>query len=216
MTTLVLADPAPVSRLQNADDRTRGSVRMKLRDETHHLHIAIERAVDLPARLVSTAAYSSLLTDFFGYYEPLERRLIRAHGLTLAGLDLTSRLKTPLLKRDLAFFAIDDTHDPLPRCQTLPDVTDPADALGCLYVLEGSTLGGQITRRLVAESLGLRRADGIAFFSSYGDHVGRMWREFCGALEVQGAAAPAAERRMIDAAAATFETLRRWLARRDS
>lgn len=48
--------------------------------------------------------------------------------------------------------------------------------LGYFYVLEGSSLGGQILSRLLAQHLGLTPEHGGAYFHSYGSLVGERWR----------------------------------------
>ena len=56
--------------------------------------------------------------------------------------------------------------------------------MGCLYVLEGATLGGVVIRRHPEQKLRLGPDNGAAFFHAYGPDTGRRWREFCGALEL--------------------------------
>jgi heme oxygenase len=79
-------------------------------------------------------------------------------------------------------------------------------------VLEGATLGGQVVRREVGRSLGLGTGTGCSFFGSYGDRVGEMWKEFCGALAAYAARDPSAEEPLVAAAVETFDALDRWLA----
>lgn len=183
-----------------------------LKERTLRLHERIERTVDLPARLDSVGRYAALLARFHGYYAPLEERLAGA-GLAAAGVDLGARCKAELLRADLAALGAGaDAIGALPRCPDLPAVAGAADGLGCLYVLEGATLGGQVARREVERRLGLVPGRGCSFFGSYGERVGPMWREFCRALEGYAAAAPGAADRIVGAACATFAGLDRWVA----
>ena len=126
------------------------------------------------------------------------------------GFDLQARLKTPLLNRDLAWLTA--------RCPVAdaavppaPAVPDFSAAVGCLYVLEGAALGGQIIARHVGDTLGLSPAAGLAFYTSYGADRGRMWRGFRAAAESwadEGAVDPEA---VIEAARSTFGLLDAWL-----
>ena len=50
--------------------------------------------------------------------------------------------------------------------------------LGRMYVMEGSTLGGQYIARHVEETLGIRPGEGNSYFRGYGDATGERWREF--------------------------------------
>ncbi len=62
------------------------------------------------------------------------------------------------------------------RKQTL-DLTNFDFALGCLYVLEGATLGGQVISRHLAK-LGIGPENGGRFFNGYGARTGEMWKSF--------------------------------------
>ena len=102
--------------------------------------------------------------------------------------------------------------DALPRCPALPTIGGIPEALGCLYVMEGATLGGQIIRRQAASRLGLGPSSGCSFFSAYGEQVGPMWRAFRAALADYATGAPGAQARVLDAASDTFARLDLWLA----
>lgn len=187
-----------------------------LRARTKDLHERVERTVDLPARLRSTASYAALLARFLGFYAPLEDRLT---GLATFGprIEPAARLKAHLLVGDLTALGL-STADvlALPRCTSLPALTDASDGLGCMYVLEGATLGGQIVRREVERRFGLAPGRGCAFFGSYGERVGVMWHEFCHVLEGHAATVPGDADRIVAAAVGTFSGLERWLAEGDA
>jgi heme oxygenase len=50
--------------------------------------------------------------------------------------------------------------------------------LGAMYVVEGSTLGGQQIARHVEETLGLNAKHGAAYFFGYGERTAEMWLAF--------------------------------------
>jgi len=92
----------------------------------------------------------------------------------------------------------------------LTPLHDAAEALGSLYVMEGSTLGGRLIRRNVQRCLGSVASTACAYFSGYGAETAMMWQAFLGLLD----AAPAADRQKIgNGAVATFERLGWWLTR---
>lgn len=55
-------------------------------------------------------------------------------------------------------------------------------ALGMLYVLEGSTLGGRIIYSHVKKSLGIDEYSGASYFSGYSDQTGLFWKSFIAEL----------------------------------
>jgi heme oxygenase len=148
-----------------------------LRLRTRAAHERLEATVDLRSLTVSRAGYAETLSVFYGIYAVLEPALWQAVPWTLLGLDAEQRRKLPLLLEDLAALGID--YRSLPLCSEIPDVSSVERALGALYVLEGSTLGGKLIRRELQRGLGLESR----FFSSYGASVGSMWRDFTCALE---------------------------------
>lgn len=183
----------------------------RLKLATRERHAAIEsRSVLLDPQL-SLPAYYDTLTRFFGYYAPLEDRLADAlirHGADIA---FEGRYKCPQLTRDLA--ALGATPQKLacvPQCQALPDLSTPAKLFGCLYVIEGATLGGQIITRHLRSSLGLTPESGAAFFSGYGERTGSRWKEFCTQLSTFAARLDN-DHEIVANANATFESLHRWL-----
>lgn len=183
-----------------------------LRDKTRCSHERVERSVNLPLRLQTMDGYRALLARFYGYYAPIEEQLAQVFPTGWQRLDFVQRIKSPLLSRDLQSLGLDSAMlQTLPACHTLPNVTHVDQALGCMYVLEGATLGGQIIRRLVQQRLGLDVEAGCAFFSSYGDQVGEMWTRFCGVLTEHAQGRPEREESIVAAASETFDTLDRWI-----
>ena len=120
--------------------------------------------------------------------------------------------KGPLLAADLKALGVTDLGT-LPVCTDLPHVRGWREAIGCHYVLEGSTLGGRVILKQMRRDpeAGNDRLP-TAFFSAYGDATGEHWRAFCSFLRSRSGdrnvlvTAPAA-------AEATFSALERWLRR---
>jgi heme oxygenase len=82
----------------------------------------------------------------------------------------------------------------------VPEVHSVRDALGVLYVLEGSALGGAVIGRMVERDLGLKST----YFARRG--IAARWRAFADHLERH---APVS----AQAAVATFEDMEVWLCR---
>jgi heme oxygenase len=180
----------------------------RLREETRPAHDRIERDLESLRAHTCIAHYRLLVARFFGFYADWEPAI----AATLADEHFFApRRKLHLLERDLAFLGYDmDAVRALPRCRNLPPLTSMAETLGSLYVLEGSTLGGQVIARRLERSLGFSDGRGYAFFRSYGREVGAMWRAFGERLLAQPADAGEA---CVRSAQLTFARLHGWLCR---
>jgi len=179
-----------------------------LKKATWPLHERLERNLNLLSPSFSLVDYLRLIKAFWGYYRPFEAGLTGVPELHDWLPDISVRSKLPLLEADLQALGVNgDSLDRLPVCQELPACTDLAAALGCLYVLEGSTLGGQLISRHLKRFFNLDAENGAAFFTGYGEHTGAMWQTFRELLM----AAEVDEDALIHAACETFITLERWL-----
>lgn len=182
----------------------------QLKQQTRSYHLELEHSLALLTRPIERDEYQALLQRLWGFYQPLEQRL----AATCAATDLVrwdERWKAPWLAQDLQALGLARAAiDALPRAAALPPCDTLAAALGCWYVLEGATLGGQLIARQLYPRLGLTPTSGGAFFISYDAQVGPMWQRFCVALTSY---ATTAERQaaMIAAACATFYALDQWL-----
>ena len=187
------------------------TIRELLKDGTQAHHARAEASLPLMDEALTLDRYRDILARLLGFYAPLERRLADADWSRI-GLDPERRRKSPLLLTDLRALGLGDGEIvALPHCADLPDARSLSDALGCLYVLEGATLGGQLVRRHLAAHLGLGPHNGCAFFAAYGDAVGPMWREYQQRLAVLVDGGAAASEDVVDAARRTFDALTHWL-----
>lgn len=183
----------------------------RLRTATWTAHQSLEKQVDVRHRFSSLAEYQGHLVRMWGFCAGLESHLADEQFADVLP-DYAARRKLPLLKRDLTALGLSsDTVDTLPICRKLPDCSDTAAALGCVYVLEGSTLGGQTLLPVVESRLGLHAGHGAAFLASYGAEVGPMWKRFGQALE-QWCVTPERRERAEFGAETTFSRLSDWLA----
>jgi heme oxygenase (biliverdin-IX-beta and delta-forming) len=88
----------------------------------------------------------------------------------------------------------------------------PSRAWGSLYVMEGSTLGGQVISEALRREARWAPPEGLRYFDPYGRQTGAMWRTFRQALEAHAARLEPEE--VVEGARATFQVLRRGLASR--
>lgn len=180
-----------------------------LREQTREQHAQLEAGNSLP---LTGPDYIVQLKTFFGFVEPWERALVRA--LPADDPIRADRLKTLWLEEDLDFFGIDAAQrQQLPRTTELPSLSSRPAVLGAAYVLEGSTLGGQIIARHLERTLGLRDGRGYRYFRSYGPDVGPRWQAF--RAELLRASSAINDPVIVRAARDTFEILHRWFCQRD-
>jgi heme oxygenase len=185
------------------------SILEQLKNETQHEHAAIEHSLDLTADSLTISGYAQRLKQFYGFYRPVEDRLLLVAGFADWGLDLETRQKSPHLATDISVLGGDPVLGLLPFCRELPKLESLAECFGCLYVLEGATLGGRIIGRHVKQLLGVIPETGGRFFYGYGERTGAMWQAFGKSLT-----AFAVDQRtrdvIVTTASDTFQSLRMW------
>jgi heme oxygenase len=221
MTFLAVADPAG-QRGNALSPPEPPSILSRLRLETRGEHDAIEQVLDLIGSSLTREGYRHRLEQFYGFYAPLEQALRarcapldgRAGEATFAAwpvsmhLALVPRLnKTAHLRQDLGHLGV--LTATLPLCRELPPLEGPAEVLGCLYVLEGATLGGRLITRHIGTTFGITPATGGIFFEGYGEDTGRMWQAMRHLL-VSSVPDTQTENAIVANAIATFACLRRW------
>jgi heme oxygenase (biliverdin-IX-beta and delta-forming) len=189
-------------------------LRNSLRIHTRSHHERIEQALDLPRSVRSRDDFERLLARFYGFYLPHEARLRSyASALDAYGIELGRRLKTAKIHDDLLSLGMSaEEISGLPQCVDLPELSTPQQALGSLYVLEGSTLGSQVIARALNKNADLDIMSAMRFLSGYGASTGTMWLSFVSSLDAAGLETEG----IADAqegAVQTFDCLERWMCR---
>lgn len=181
-----------------------------LRAATRAAHEAIE-AVPALARLTSPgltrAGYVATLAGLCRFHAALEPRLVAALG----GAGLPPAGRGVALAADLRRLGA-KVPRPAPA-RALPALPDRAAALGCLYVVEGSALGGRVIARRVADTLGLGPTDGAGFFGADSAEAARArWAALGLLLDDAWREADAAARdRLLAGARDCFAALAAWM-----
>jgi heme oxygenase len=161
-------------------------IHRRLREATATDHQRLETRLAVHEQIASRAGRAALIARYWRFHGRAEAAL--APWLSqLDGLDFEGRLRTPLIARDFADLGLDAPAD---AGEGAP-VESRGEALGVLYVLEGSALGGRAIRRQLAA----RGADliGLGFLDPYGGQTGERWRSFLDVLERETADAHAAD-----------------------
>jgi heme oxygenase len=172
-----------------------------LRLETRPAHDALEQNAfnqQLTAGTITEAATAHFLAKMYGFLVPYEARLRQQH--LGPEWEADTRQRAHLILEDLQLPAAQ-----VAICPAMPPLGTWPQLLGAMYVVEGSTLGGQvISRQLAKQDIPLR-----LYFSGYGDRTGPLWKAFCQLLDRE--ATPANQADIVQSASLTFQQLATWL-----
>jgi heme oxygenase (biliverdin-IX-beta and delta-forming) len=154
----------------------------QLRDGTVAEHRAVEDSFDLKTSMGSPVAYRQLLERLWGLHYVWEDQ---ARALLDASI-LGGRLKTPWLHADLRALGLSN--------EQIQGLAVPARwnshltrsaALGAMYVLEGSSLGGEVIFRYGVQRLAIAPDHCGRFFYGYGPATSVMWSDWRELLQTQ-------------------------------
>lgn len=183
-----------------------------LRQQTHNAHMEVENVVNIPDKISSKASYKKLIAKFYGFYKPIEIYLKNSRVLIDQYLSLDQRMKTPWLYQDLTALGCHPTEiDEIPLFDTPLHLATTGELLGCLYVLEGSTLGGQLISKMLRENSLITPETGGRFFAGYGAETSQMWRSF-GDVVCEHAVTKEIQNEIIACANQTFAHFKGWIA----
>ncbi|SMD16651.1 biliverdin-producing heme oxygenase [Pedobacter nyackensis] len=168
-----------------------------IKDATKEAHLTLEKKVVQKMKAIrSDADYADFLKHFYAYFNQVEQAI--APYITTELLpDHAERRNSSYLKQDIEALG-SDVND-LPEA-IAPEITNAIQALGALYVMEGSIMGGPIIVKMLEKS-GV--TNGVSFFSGYGEATGQMWGKFVAVLNAS-ANSEAEEELAIKSANDTF------------
>jgi heme oxygenase len=179
-----------------------------LKSETKTAHTNLEGRMIPSIKAIQTHEdYRRLLEMMYGFYQPLEDRIdAYINDDIMPGYN--ERRKAALLAQDMAVLNSSVPATPERLCADLPEISSYAQALGAMYVLEGSTLGGKIIAGMVQKRVG-EVHNALHFFNGYGEKAMEMWLAF---KEQMNKDMPGQEQeRVVQAANDTFGSFKRWI-----
>ena len=180
-------------------------LRTRLRAATADAHQTLEDALDLPRRLAERDTILRVLCGLRGFFAPAEVALDGALGPAV----MAGRHRVPALDADLRALGLDGPGiERLSRSPAAGRARSRAAALGTLYVLEGTRLGGRVIGRALARQAWIPA--GFSQFWSDEADMDQHWPRFLALLP--------AEREpnvVVDSALETFDALHAWLASAD-
>ena len=124
----------------------------RLRAQTARWHEKVEAVADIPGRVRTRADYIDLLGSLAGLHTGLEDQLsapVWDRAWVDVGVDIAAHCRVGLLVADLEGLGV-----PPAGSTVQPPFPCFGHALGCLYVLEGSALGGRIVAEMVRAAIG--------------------------------------------------------------
>lgn len=184
--------------------------RIELRHATAAVHERLHHVpvfAALAKGRIDHSAYVDLLGRLYGFHEPFEAAVAQAGP---PGLQSAEWRRAHLLRSDMA--ALGQSAAAIRRLPRYPVVSgrwSPAHAMGVLYVIEGSTLGGRLLARQLDHLVPAGGDLGRSFLLA-GTGMGHVrWRDFCTALDACGAE-PALRAEMVAGAIETFRCFEGW------
>lgn len=179
----------------------------KLKSHTSVAHQELEKlTIPRIKQATDKEAYLSVLKLFYGFFHPLEIEVSKHVDPTLLP-DYEERRKSTALLSDINYLS--GTQDPLKLCDDLPVISNSRQAIGALYVMEGSTLGGKIIKSILIKNLGADGSKGFDFFGGYGDDTESKWNVFKQTVN-EKFSDPATHDEILTAANDTFKKFKRW------
>jgi heme oxygenase len=179
----------------------------QLKKDTLRSHQQLEKMLIGRMKAIrSKEDYVELLQLFYTYFGGLEKQIdqyIDQNQLS----DYAERRKTQALANDIK--TLGGILMPKASNDDLPQIKNELQAYAAMYVIEGSTLGGKIISKMMAQQLSLNNGEGLSFFNSYGDDTETKWESFKNTLN-NITKSPKEDKLVIDSANETFDKFKLW------
>jgi heme oxygenase (biliverdin-IX-beta and delta-forming) len=182
------------------------TIAQRLRSETLQAHEKAEKILAPKlASINSYRDYASILKMFYGFFSPLEKSISKYVSSDLLE-DIHERRSSLFILPDLK--AIGYSTEQFSVCKYIPLINSVPQALGAMYVLEGSTLGGRMISKILMKNIHVRfDYSNLNFFSGYGDATGEKWKTFLSTIDQYSDDA----NEIVDSANETFDCLTKWM-----
>lgn len=184
----------------------------QLRAETRGDHDALEE-IGVSQKIMDGSMqpdeYKRLIKVQYLLHKVLEDQLEEAGIQDLfPDLHYEERQKMPLIMKDLQELGISQEElKEFPPAGSVPEISIPFGLLGCMYVLEGATLGGMVIVKSLKKNQNLSGIDNFHYFGCYGGETGPQWKHFLQVLQQEGNK-PEAKDQVVLAAKETYRFFR--------
>ncbi|MGN6495129.1 MAG: biliverdin-producing heme oxygenase [Agriterribacter sp.] len=179
----------------------------KIKIQTRAAHQALEKLIVAKIKSIrSLKDYEQLLKMFYGFYQPVESKTDAYINPSVIP-DYSLRRKSENILKDLSVLSGQPAEELLLATAEISFIKSEPAALGAMYVLEGSTLGGIIIADMLTRYAKAPAAS-LSFFKAYKEENQTMWLKFVERLNLYGASNDHTV--VVNAAAHTFEQFKTW------
>lgn len=182
-----------------------------LRIHTSSAHRAVEYRLNLPDAIRTIEDYQRWLARFFGIYYPLEESLGTFSQWKEWNIPFEPFGRVNNLSRDLRAMSVPIEGVEMASHVDIPQLSNFGEALGALYVLEGSSLGGRFILLDLSKRLGQAIHGADSFFAGRGAETGPRWNAFKLSLDRFLSREPIQFSSVLTGAMATFASVGAWM-----
>ena len=175
----------------------------QLKAATHSTHDSLDKRVMAADIFASRDNFARFLRVQYRFHRDIDA-LYAHQGLLALIPDLAERRRLPKIALDLQ--DLDSDIPVLSQPLVDADIALP-NALGWLYVAEGSNLGGTVLFKLARDRLQLHADFGARHLAAHADGAARHWRSFTAALDA-APLAPEQEAVVVEGAREAFQAVR--------
>ena len=178
----------------------------QLKAATHSTHDSLDKRVMAADIFADRKNFTRFLRGQYRFHRDIDA-LYAHQGLLALIPDLAERRRLPKIALDLQDLGSDVPVHSTPLVDA--DISLP-NALGWLYVAEGSSLGGTVLFKLARDRLQLHADHGARHLAAHADGAARHWRGFTAALD--GAPLlPEHEALVVEGARKAFQAVRSYV-----
>lgn len=173
-----------------------------LKNQTFTLHKALEKRLAFPETFASKTRYADVLILFYVFQRQFALDSEKFQSQVASQFALTKRQRLPLIEHDMQQLSVELVD--ISQFAAL-HLTSLDEFYGCLYVNEGSTLGGNIIQAEMLKIHGESALNWTHYLNPYGQDMMPMWQSFRAALLAELAAGHVSIDGVISGAAKSFQ-----------
>lgn len=181
---------------------TTASRSSRLKQSTHAVHDVLDKSIMAADIFASRAQFGRFVRMQYRFHRDIEALYAQPQLQALLP-GLAQRCRMEEIAQDLQALG---QNLPAPAAPRFASQTPLEEALGWLYVAEGSNLGGAVLFKMASAKLGLSQEDGLSHLAAHPDGAMRHWRQFTEALDAVELTSQQ-EERLMQAAQTAFATV---------